>query len=123
MLGELNVMNDESRLYYEAHITLEKGAFTLTTEAEHILEKICEENDLRPSTFLLLKPEDPEPHAFVSCRDKSLRSICEKVRKAVRELNREGFKVKRWKVEDTVLDSNRGDELHHLDQARASLVS
>lgn len=110
---ELNIKSDKSRLYYEAHITL--GCPAVPDEwTNGIIARVCKAYDLRPSTFSLIKPEEAQPLAFISARDESFSSICNRVKLAIDALSAESLNVVRWKIEDTVLDSNRGDRLEEL---------
>ena len=97
-----------SRLYYEAHITIEPQVGATFADR---LGDAAGEKGWRMSTFAMFKPGQPQPDAFISYRDKSLRSIVEAVQDMVRTLERRGFTVLRWKIEDTLFDSKRGDAL------------
>jgi len=97
-------LDAKSRLYYEAHITvapIQRG----TMEWDNFND-LANAKDFRVSTFTQDGAKD-----FVTCRDESLRSICERVADMVRSVERGGWPVLRWKIEDTLFDSNRGDEL------------
>lgn len=94
----------KSRLYYEAHITvepIERGTIHWDN-----FNDLAATKDFRVSTFTMDGAKD-----FMSCRDESLRSICERVADMVRSIERGGWTVLRWKIEDTLFDSNRGDSL------------
>lgn len=93
-----------SRLYYEAHITIEpvqRGTIHWDN-----LNDIASEKKWHVSRFTLEDKGD-----FVSYRSEQLRDICEAVADMARTLERCGFTVLRWKIEDTLFDSKRGDEL------------
>jgi len=97
-----------SRLYYEAHITIEPQVGETFAER---LQECAESKGWRMSAFLMLQAHLDPPKAFVSYRSEQLRDICEAVADMARTLERCGFTVLRWKIEDTLFDSNRGDEL------------
>lgn len=97
--------SDLSRLYYEAHITIEP----LTVEDTHWVDDLCLTFEFRRSTFEMHK--EKVPNAFISARDPSFRSMVERVTEMVTQLQEGGLRVLRYKIEDTLLDSNRGDVL------------
>lgn len=97
---------DESRLYYEAHVTIPP----LDNAQIEQVDQLCQRMDWRRSTFELHKG-GLTPNAFVSCRDKSRAAIVARTAEMVSALVRQGHTVLRYKVEDTLLDSNKGDHL------------
>jgi hypothetical protein len=97
---------DTSRLYYEAHITVPP----LNNAQLAVVEQLCSAHDWHRSTFELHKGGQV-PNAFVSCRDTSRNHIIARTGTMLRLLLNAGFTVLRWKVEDTLLDSKRGDRL------------
>lgn len=101
-------MNDNSRLYFEGHITLEptKGPAEL-----ELLESIVAKYDMRVSTFLMVKNDSSKPDAFVSCRGVSYARLVWQIFQAVSDLKEAGFVIKRVKMEDTLYDTNRGDPM------------
>ena len=95
-----------SRLYYEAHVTIPP----LDNRQLEEVDALCEKYDFRRSTFEMHK-DGLLPNAFVSARDESRDAIVGRVADMVAELVRRGYTVLRWKIEDTMLDSARGDSL------------
>lgn len=95
-----------SRLYYEAHVTVPP----LSAEQQQAVDSLCASMDWRRSTFELHK-EGMVPNAFVSARDASRTSIISRVAAMCAALRNMGLPLLRWKIEDTLLDSNRGDFL------------
>lgn len=95
-----------SRLYYEAHVTVEPQVGETFRER---LENVAKDKGWHVSSFLMLKHDNYD--AFISFRGESLRKTCEAVQDVVRTLERCGFTVTRWKIEDTLFDSKRGDVL------------
>lgn len=96
---------DTTRLYYECHITLEPVYGIRLTILEHLVAK----RDLSVSTFLMVKPGQQNPDAFVSLRDKSYANVLRRMCDACIALEAEGFVIKRAKIEDTLLDTKHGD--------------
>lgn len=98
---------DRSRLYFEAHITIAPPEQCMLP----LLETLARNHDWRVSTFAMLKPGEHQPDAFISARDESYARMASRVRDMVALLGVSQFSVKRWKIEDTMLDSNRGDTM------------
>lgn len=98
----------ETRLYYEAHITV--APYTQGSVLDASMQAACKKYGMRVSTFLMFHSE-AQPDAFTSIRDKNLDSIKARMSGAVKFLRMNGHTVKRFKIEDTVLDSKHGDEL------------
>lgn len=99
--------SDKSDLYYECHITFEP--VNLPERAK--LKEICEEFGFRVATFIMEK-DSPIPDAFASARAVSYATIVMLMVAVVATLNAAGFKVKRYKIENTLLDTNKqGDVL------------
>lgn len=97
---------DASRLYYEAHVTIPP----LTNAQIAEIDALCAARDWRRSTFVMEK-DGSIPNAFVSMRSASRQDIIDRTASMVQQLVQLGYTVLRWKVEDTVVDSNRGDQL------------
>lgn len=98
-------MNDHSRLYFEGHITLEP----VSGKELILLGVISTKYGMRISTFLLVKPDSSTPDAFISLRNESYTSMVSILHEACKELESYGFKIKRVKIEDTLLDTKHGD--------------
>lgn len=94
-----------SRLYYEAHITVRPPI----NEKVDVLDRLCTVHKWRLSTFAMLKPDGGYPNAFLSYRDARLVAIGNAVASMCDVLALNQFEVLRWKVEDTLFDSNNGD--------------
>lgn len=95
-----------SRLYYEAHITIPP------LEADQIadVDQLCAAQGWRRSTFEMHK-DGLVPNAFVSARHVNRDTIVCMVHSMVCNLRAMGYKILRWKIEDTLLDSSKGDTL------------
>lgn len=97
---------DLSRLYYEAHITVPPLEPRQVSE----IDEYCTTNQWRRSTFEMHK-DGLVPNAFVSARHKSRTAIIGMVADMIKWLLARGYTVLRWKIEDTLLDSSKGDRL------------
>lgn len=102
----------ESKLYYEAHVTIEPVFDARLSKAI----EIAKEYDYRVADLLMQKrsvdtPERSKFDTFMTSRNKNFETICERTRLLVQRLQDEGYKVWRYKVEDTLLDSQLKDEM------------
>lgn len=107
---------DLSRLYYEAHVTIPPLDNRQTGE----VDTLCSQLGWRRSTFVLHK-DGIVPNAFVSMRHESRHAILQATASMVQRLRGLGYTVLRWKIEDTLLDSNKGDTLLPVGAPEASL--
>lgn len=95
-----------TRLYYEAHITVPP----LTEKDSEGLDKLCKGSIWHRSTFELHKNGEV-PNGFVSARAATRTEILDAMAAMLATLQQAGFEILRFKVEDTLLDSKRGDTL------------
>lgn len=95
-----------SRLYYEAHVTVPP----LNQQQLEQVDGLCQAMGWRRSTFELHK-DGLVPNAFVSARHENRDSIVGMTAEMCHALRHMGLQVLRWKIEDTLLDSNKGDQL------------
>ena len=101
-----------SKLYYEAHITIEP-VFDERLEAARVL---AEGFEFRVADLLMQKREEDTPErskndTFMTGHATSLNDIKARVSNLVAELKIEGFTVWRYKIEDTIMDSRAKDVL------------
>jgi hypothetical protein len=96
-----------ARLYYEAHITVEP--YELGGDLDKTMQVACDMWDMRVSTFLMVDPTGERPRAFTSLRGRAYNDVYERMRLAVSFLKANGHTVLRYKIEDTLFDSKRGD--------------
>ena len=103
-----------SRLYYEAHVTIEP----LTDETRPVVENLCSRLGFKIAEFLMQRAapgqEDVpanDPNSFTSARDVSSQKIGQRVRALVLCLRAMGVEVRRYKIEDTMLDTKHEDDL------------
>jgi hypothetical protein len=101
-----------SRLYYEAHITIDP---ILDTELS-MVSIIASRHGFRVAKLLMARPERSEHRedAFMTARHQELSQIMRQTLGCFRELEQHGHRVRRWKIEDTILDSREGDTLEML---------
>ena len=107
---KLNIDSDLSKLYYEAHITI---------EPVFDLERAVASNIAMPYNFkladLLMKKrnEDTEERSskdtFMTGHSKSFKDLEQRTKECIMTLQIAGFKVWRYKIEDTILDSRTED--------------
>lgn len=99
----------QSRLYYEAHVNF-----------EHINDKKREEVRLlcsqlpswRLATFEMHKKR--QPTGFCTGRSDDLDAMKCEVAMMTKWLEQAGIPVLRWKIEDTLFDSNQGDTIEGM---------
>ena len=113
--AEWQEKRDESKLYYEAHITIEP----VFDEAREYVRVVAEANKFKLADLLMKKrSEDTEERSskdtFMTGHSKSLLDIETRTRDTIRELQEAGFKVWRYKIEDTILDSRTKDVFNLL---------
>lgn len=101
---------EESQLYFEAHVTIEP------VEGERLekFSEICAKHHFRVAKLLMQKPrleteERSNKDAFCTSRSKQYARIATDTIELVQELIDEGYVVWRYKIEDTVLDSQIDD--------------
>lgn len=95
----------KSRLYYEAHITVDAG-----TDFQEFLD-LCERNSWRGSRFDQDEVDDYHGKWFASWRHEEYGVIAASLLNLLAIMQVNGLKVLRYKIEDTLLDSKHGDTL------------
>lgn len=98
-------MRDKSDLYYECHVTIEP----VEGDMAHILRELSIQHNFRVSTFVMHK-DGSTPDAFTSARDASYACMLTRMVAFISALREGGYKIKRYKIEDTILDSNHGGD-------------
>jgi hypothetical protein len=106
-----------SRHYYEAHVTVEP-VFAEDLERFKI---ICHDYKFRVATLLMQKrkgdtEERSKNDSFCTGRGISYTDIERRMLALVERLQKEGFKVWRYKIESTLLDSRYDDAKRPLDK-------
>lgn len=99
-------------LYYEAHVTIDP----IFDARRDVAAEIATKFGFRLAKLIMRKREaDAELPAqddtFMTANSTDVTSIQSMTRRCVRELQAAGFVVRRYKIEDTILDSRHNDEL------------
>ena len=109
---DLSSRVDEAKYYYEAHVTIEPIFDERLSQAQ----AIAREYKFRVADLLMQKrkqdtPERSSRDTFMTGHSKSYEDIKERIHGLVNLLKKQGFKVWRYKIEDTLIDSKFNDEL------------
>lgn len=101
-----------SKLYYEAHVTIEP-VFDRAREQAHLLAR---EHGFKLAHLLMQKREHDAPErskhdTFMTAHGQVLEELTERTQSLIMSLKAAGYKVWRYKIEDTVLDSRAHDTL------------
>lgn len=93
--------------YFEAHITIDP-----ITETKHkFVERLASVYNFRLAPLYIMKTgEQHESDAFLSARSNSLSTLIGDVKGMVTVLKNNGIGVRRYKIEDTLIDSRLTDE-------------
>lgn len=109
-------MTDLVKLYLEAHVTIEP----VFDERREEAEKIAQLFGFKLAKLLMQKreadtAERSQYDTFMTGHSKSRSDIEARTHDLVLSLKSNGFKVWRYKIEDTLLDSRSDDEWHLLE--------
>lgn len=101
-----------AKLYYEAHITIDP---VFDERREHA-QKLAECYRFRLAKLIMRKREADEEQpaqddTFMTGHGVDLEYIVARMHTLIRLLKEQGFKVRRYKIEDTIMDSRTHDEL------------
>ena len=102
---------DEVELYLESHITIEP----VFDERREEAGRIAEQFKFRLAELLMKKERDAteersDKDTFMTGHSKSKADIAHRTTALVLALKKQGFKVWRYKVEDTLVDSKHGGD-------------
>lgn len=97
---------DTSRLYYEAHLTVEPGPGSFDA-----FRDTFQSHSWRVSSFAEDDVDQIVGKWFITSRAESQRQMVEMVRDMRADLEAAGHTVLRSKIEDTLLDTKHGDVL------------
>jgi hypothetical protein len=102
-------------LYYEAHVTIEPVFDEQLTHAAALAQTYT----FRVADLLMQKrkedtAERSKHDTFMTGRHRSYEVLKQRMEELVQHLQRDSFKVWRYKIEATVVDSKHGDELNIL---------
>ncbi len=99
-------------LYYEIHVTIDPNFDVIET-----LKELGQSHGFRMAKLLMRKNEGltrAEDDMFFTSRTKTLEEAITKTHNFCKQLNEDGFIVRRYKIEDTVVDSKIKDLLHSV---------
>ena len=92
-------------LYYESHVTIDP---VFGQDLSNFVA-ICANYKFRVAKLLMEKGPNTKD-AFCTSRSQSYTDIVTRTIELVQRLQREKFVVRRYKIEDTIVDSNIGDK-------------
>lgn len=96
-------------LYFESHVTVDP----LEGNELERFKRACEEYGFRVADLVMIKnghTQRSTKDAFCTTRDKNFASIKFRTINLVEACKRQGIKVRRYKIEDTLVDSKINDE-------------
>lgn len=104
-----------AKLYFEAHVTIEP---VFDHDREHV-QLLASQHGFKLADLLMQKraldaPERSKHDTFMTSHGIELTEIKNRLILLIRALKANGYKVWRYKIEDTVLDSRDNDELKLL---------
>lgn len=104
-----------ARHYYEAHVTIDP---VIDVDRLEELQHIASKYKFKVASLFMGKGGNSRPStfdAFMTAHSKNLVDIKFQILGLVRDLQRQGFPVRRYKIEDIVMDSRIDDELELLE--------
>ena len=87
---------------FESHVEVHKYPESLEGEAIYIAHK----HDFRVSTF-----SDADRTVFINGRGKQYGELSDRMSMLILDLHTRGFKIKRYKIEEVLMDSKEKDHL------------
>lgn len=102
----------ETRLYYEAHITV-RPPESNGRENDHweAFAAQAAQTDWKASRFDIDEVDQYDGAWFLSARDDDYRRLMSRMSAQVTLLNNSGFEFIRAKIEDTLFDTKHGDQI------------
>lgn len=100
-------MRDTSDLYFEAHVTMDPVPQSDRDRVQDLIEPF----GFRLAKLLMQKGEPSNIDTFCTAHSRSYSTLVLKVTDCVRALRAAGINVRRYKIEDTVIDSRSSDVL------------
>lgn len=100
-------------LYFETHVTVDP----LTEEQQHLADAVLTSFGFKRAELVMLKDNTVSPHygdAFYSSRHYGMRSARQSVAAAVGWFTGMGIRVRRYKIEFTIMDSRIEDQMNLL---------
>lgn len=99
-----------AKLYFEAHITIDP----VPEEGRDAVQALGMPWGFRLAKLLMQKGEPSNIDTFMTAHGRDLDDMRRRVTGMVIDLQRTGYTVRRYKVEDTIFDSRTHDELRLL---------
>lgn len=99
-----------SLLYYEAHVTIDP----VPEDQRETLQKMVTPDKFKLAKLLMDKGVPSQLDTFMTGHGKDLEDITSRVKNVCETLIKSGYKVRRYKIEDTILDSRFKDVLQVL---------
>lgn len=106
--------NNTATLYFEVHVTIDP---VQEGPRMALLKQIAESHGYHVAKLLMRKGATIEPHgddAFLTTRGVHLQELRLELGGLVRQLKTYHFVIRRYKIEDTIIDSARADEYQLL---------
>lgn len=95
-------------LYFESHVTLDP----IKDHEMDLFDQAAFRFGFRRAKLLMDKGVPSQIDTFATSRDTNYQSIERRTIEVVHHLNFLGFKVRRYKIENTLIDSNAEDKLN-----------
>jgi len=99
------VPNLTADLYFEAHVTIDP----VPQEGRSELERLAKEYNFKLAKLLMDKNVPSQLDTFLTGHSKSFIQICSDMQNLIKRLTNLGYKIRRYKIEDIVLDSRIED--------------
>jgi hypothetical protein len=96
----------DTNLYFEVHVTLDPSALDRILD----LKAIAATFDFRVADLIKQNGDPSNRDAFTTLRSKKYIDAKIKTKAFVAMLEKSGFAIKRYKIENTIVDSNVADE-------------
>lgn len=106
-VSKMRAYYGQSRLYYEAHLTIDP----VFGESRERAETIAALNGFKLAKLLMQKGEESKVDTFMTAHARHWKDIHRRTKSCVEMLKHAGFTVRRAKIEDTLFDTKRGDVL------------
>jgi len=100
----------ESKLYYESHITIDP----VFDEQLKRVSEIAFTFGFKVAELIMRKGGTHKEDSFMTSRHKQYDVMVQRTTYCIRNLQKEGFVVRRYKIEDTMVDSRINDDFKLL---------
>lgn len=97
----------KARLYYEAHVTIDP----VPEDKRGAVQALADPYGCKLAKLLMQKGQPSNLDTFMTCHGKDLGAMEARVAGLVKRLLGVGLGVRRYKIEDTLMDSRNEDEL------------